>query len=319
MKGLRRRLPPANSLIFFEAAARHLNFTTAAEELHVTQAAVSRQIRLLEDHVGCDLFDRDQGRVQLTAQGRAYREAVEDSLEHIARITRRVGVEDAANAVTIACHVAVASCWLTPILDQFLDEHADVLVRQIATDRRIDMFAEGVDLAIRFGYQDASWPGLEAVRLIDEEIFPVAAPDYLAKSPGLEGPADLARHRLLQLDAKGPQWTDWPTWLGEFGMDAVGALIGPRFDNYASMIEAARCGHGVALGWRTLMDRDLNSGRLVRPMEEVVRTSRSYFLVSRAGEELSEPVSAFRGWLASVAPVASRRSRRGGRHRPVGT
>jgi LysR family glycine cleavage system transcriptional activator len=204
---LRNRLPPANSLVTFEAAARHLNFTRAATELRVTQAAVSRQVQLLEDNLGVQLFERRPRGLALTAPGQRLHAAVTMGLGHIATTAadlRRVRRE---GELTVSTSVTFANYWLMSRVAKFRAAHPDIQLRLVASAPVRDLTASGIDLAVRYGR--GKWAGVEAVHLLDNHVFPVCAPSYMARRRPLQSVTDLLQETLLHLVEFDRNWVSW--------------------------------------------------------------------------------------------------------------
>lgn len=298
MESFRRRLPPVNALVVFEAVARHLSFTQAARELGVSQAATSRQVRILEDHLGGRLFDRDRRRVRLTDNGEQLHAAVAMALGHIAATTdtlRRGG----GAALTVATSVAFAAFWLIPRLARFHAAHPEVELRLISSDRPADWASGDVDVAVEFG--DAERPGVEVHDLFGDEIFAVCAPAYLARRPAPPEVVDLTGETLLHLESDIAAWIGWPAWLERCGTPAVKNLPGPRFNNYSIVIQAALDGRGLALGWRRLIEPHLSDGRLVRVTAGAVVLEGRYVVIHRGVPEPRADARAFRAWIRAEA------------------
>jgi LysR family glycine cleavage system transcriptional activator len=287
-----RRLPPLSSLRAFEAAARHLSFTRAAAELHVTQAAVSHQVKALEDWLGLKLFRRQNRNVFLTEAGQAYLPAVREAFDGLADATRRLRQRDGEGKLTVTVTLSFAAKWLMPRLGRFRRLHPDIEFRIDATDRNVDLAREEVDVGLRYG--SGSWPGLAARRLLNEELFPVCSP---ALAAALKRPEDLAKHTLLHDDMR----QDWRMWLLAAGVRGVDPTRGPAFSSSAMCVQAAIDGEGVALGRSALVAADLAAGRLVRPFAVNLPTEFAYYVVytPQAGE--LPRVKAFVDWLAAEA------------------
>jgi LysR family glycine cleavage system transcriptional activator len=274
MRTLRRALPSPTSLVYFEAAARHRSFSTAAREMAVTQAAVSRQIRQLEDQVGIALFRRLHRRVDLTPEGIELAEAVSLGLSHIAQAISRI--QRVSNkSLTIAANVAVMALWLRPRVMDFLHRSPEMDVRLIASDEVLDYAGDGIDLAIDYGSEESMPRG--STLLFPEVIWAVASPQ-LARKLAISSPRDLASARLLHEDQIRPEWVTWTDWLQAVNCDLEFQRI-VRFNNYPILIEAASEGEGVALGWETLIDDYLRARKLVKLFSEHFVTGRGYYLV----------------------------------------
>lgn len=300
MHQFRRKLPSLASLTTFEAAARHLSFTRAAEELHVSQAAVSRQIRRLEEQLGVALFHRQHRRLTLTAPGQRFLQAVVLGLEHIAVAANEITARPDGDLVTVGASIAFATYWLMPRLARFHQAHPEIDVRVRASDYRTDLYGDEVDITFTCG--DAHLDGREAYRLFGEKAFPVCSSAYLDAHPGLRQPADLLSHTLLHLDEvvwERIGWTpiSWKTWLQHQAIDAHPRRHGQWFDNYPMVVQAALNGHGVALGWQHLVGDLVDSGALVRPLEGILNSQRSFFMLLGGDRPVSDAARAFRDWL----------------------
>lgn len=304
MVSLRKRLPPINSLVVFEAAARNLNFTRAAEELGVTQAAVSRQIAALEAHLNAKLFERLHHALRLTAKGKAFQQVVARGLDSIANSAEAIRQADTEVRVTLFANVAVATFWLNPRLPLLARRFPDTDVRLIASDEDPDDGLDGLDLAILYG--DGQWPKLDTELLFGEELFPVCSPDYLRQAPLLQSAADLLQHSLLHIDQHAPDWINWRMWLEAQGVAPPRRIRGPKFNNYALLIDMAVEGRGIGLGTRHLVDRLLEEGALVRALDASLVSERGYYLVTRRDRRLSAEAQAVLRWLRRQRPRGAR-------------
>ena len=299
MISLKRQLPSVNGLLTFEAAARHLGFTRAAQELYVSQAAVSRQIRRLEEQLGTPLFQRQHRALKLTDAGRRLHEAVTMGLSHIAAVIQDISEAERPAQIQVATTVAFATYWLLPRLNAFRERHPEADVRVLASDRYQDHLADEVDIALTCGIHDV--PGWHTDRLFEEIVFPVCSPDYLAAHPVGEL-RDLADHTLLNLDPGhweniGWEPVDWPLWLKQFGAVCRSRTPTVTFNNYPMLVEAAMAGEGIALGWRHLSETLVRQRRLVRPVDEEWSSGRSYYLAIREQPPPSPGSDALRDWL----------------------
>ncbi|MGE0718865.1 MAG: transcriptional regulator GcvA [Alphaproteobacteria bacterium] len=291
---MRRDLPPLNALRAFEAAARHLSFTRAADELAVTQAAISHQIKSLEDWLGVLLFRRLPRRLELTEGGRDLLASIREAFDRIEAAVGRARRNDQTGPLTVSVVPSFAAKWLVPRLGRFQAEHPDIDVR-LAADIRPSRFDDGVDLAIRAGR--GHWPGLQVERLLSEELFPVCSPRLLAGAVALCRPEDLARHTLLHDDFE----HDWRMWLLAAGVSGVDWRRGPRFSDSSMVIQAAVEGQGVALARSALAAEDLKAGRLVRPFTIDMASDLAYYVVAPPGHADRPKVRAFRDWLKREA------------------
>lgn len=289
-------LPSLNGLRAFEAAARHLSFTKAAEELHVTQAAVSHQIVRLEQQLGLRLFIRRNRSLTLTAEARAYLPAVQQAFDGLRQATMKLNRGKSSGILTVTCMTSFAAAWLVPRLGIFQARHPEIEVRLTTSLNLVDFRREDVDMGIRLGHGD--WPGLRIDRLMGEEVFPVCAPSLLAGAEPLRKPADLARHTLLHI----AQWPrGWADWLAEAGVRGLEGARNQRFDLHMTAFQMAAQGNGVALGVSPLVDADLAAGRLVIPFGPRLPVDYAYFVV--APEETADrpKIRAFRDWLLKEA------------------
>ncbi|MFC6673002.1 transcriptional regulator GcvA [Marinobacterium aestuariivivens] len=296
MYPLKPQLPPMSSLIAFEAAARHLSFTRAAEELHLTQAAISRQIRQLEENLGLALFTRSHRAVRLTAEGRKFQHTVATALELLATAAGDLRHAKPHSPLSIAADLSIAAFWLMPRLPRFREAHPGIDIRVIASDDNTDRLEDGVDIAIQYG-DEGGWPRYRRDYLLDEEVFPVCSPAYLARFPWLKEPADLLQTTLLHHEDEHWDWMDWRNWLASQGIRLTGQRQDLQINNYPLLIQAAIAGQGVALGWRHLLDDLLASGLLVRPIAASLRTRRGYYLITPDTDRLSPNAQRFCDWV----------------------
>lgn len=294
----RKRLPPLDFLVAFEAAARHLSFTKAARELHITQAAVSRQIRILEEHLGLKLFDRQHRSVRLTPEGLEFQHTVAMSLAHVGNAVSELRARGAGSGLTVATDQSIAALWLVPRLREIRDQQPAINLRLIASDNEADCLTRDVDVAILHGKGD--WHGFESSLLLDEEVFPVCSPDYLRACGAVRTPADLLDLALVDHEDDRWTWINWRVWFTENGVDLPAERHSLGMNNYPLVIQAACAGQGLALGWRYLVDDLIAQGALVRPIEASVRTSFGYYLVWLHGRPLSAEAEAFCAWVKAA-------------------
>jgi LysR family transcriptional regulator, glycine cleavage system transcriptional activator len=289
-----RRLPPLNALPSFEAAARHLSFSRAANELRVTHGAVSRAVRHLEDHLGVQLMIRATRSVRLTPIGASFAAEIRDVLEHLAAATS-AATGQSSGIVNVSTIDSFAARWLMPRLFRFRRAHADIDVRVGTSERLADFVSDGIDIAVRCG--GGQYPGLSAELLMKEDHFPVCSPKLLKGRYPLRTPADLARHTLLH----DVFTVDWAIWLHSAGINNVDPHRGPTFLSSDHAIQAAVRGEGVVLGRSTLVADDLAAGRLVRPFELSLPAGFAYYLVYPPRSLQRPNVKVFRDWLISEA------------------
>jgi LysR family transcriptional regulator, glycine cleavage system transcriptional activator len=296
----RRRLPPLNALRAFEAAARHMNFSRAAEELSVTPGAVSQQIQNLEDYVGAPLFKRTPKGLLLTDAAQTALPALREAFDRLGEAASMLTAAVDGRRVTVSAAPSFAAKWLVPRLGRFEAAHPEVDVWLSAGIELVD-FANGeVDVAIRYG--SGRYPGLEVQRLMSETVIPVASPALVAER-ALGMPEDLAHHILLHdgspdADESCPDWTMWLTARGVKGVDGA---RGPRFNQSSLVIEAAMNGRGVALAKRALAQADIDAGRLVAPLQIATAVDFAYYVVHPKAKGRLPQVKAFVKWLGEEA------------------
>lgn len=296
-----RRLPPLNALRAFEAAARHLSFTKAAAELNVTAAAISHQVKGLEEITGVPLFKRLTRALALSARGKAALPALSEGFDMLADAAAQLSGGDDIDVLTVTTAPSFAAKWLVPRLDDFQEENPDTKVRIDASMDLVDLRRDGVDVAIRYGCGD--YPGHHTDHLFEEEIFPVCSPQLMAGLHPLNSPENLIYHTLLHVGfaADNQYYPDWRMWLKSAGITGVDWRKGPEFSLENMAVQAAQEGHGVALVNSSLVRDDLASGALVRPFDLGIQTDCAYYLVIPE-ESMGRPtVSAFRKWLLGLA------------------
>lgn len=288
----RRILPSLTALQFFDAAARHMSFTRAARELHVTQSAVSRQIRQLEDYLGRPLFRRLKQRLVLTEPGEAYSIAVRDLLDHAEAATLQLMACGGGGVLTVALLPTFGSRWLIPRIADFTVRHPDIQLDLVTQVKPFDFSGSHIDVAIHFGSE--VWPGAVCHRLMGEVVVPVAAPALLAGSGHLGRPEDVERFTLLQHVTR-PQ--AWQEWLRACGVENLDGRAGPRFEQFHMVIQAAIAGVGLALLPQFLIQEELAGGRLVVAIDRPVTSEYAYYLVYPERKADLPRVAVFRDWL----------------------
>ncbi len=296
-----RRLPPLNALKTFEAAARHASFTQAAEELCVTQGAVSHQVKALEAELGLKLFNREHQRLVITEAGSTYLEVVRDALDRIAAGTERLLQRQSAGALTVSTSPNFASKWLVHRLARFATAHPVIDLRISASLHHVDFAREDVDLAIR--HSDGQANGLHVTRLCTEELVVVCSPKLFAGRNALRKPADLARHTLLHINDR----KDWVRWLEAADVRNVDVSRGPILNQASMAIDAAVDGQGVALARSALAAWDLIGGRLVRPFALALPVPYAYWIVCPKATANLPKIVTFRDWLLAEAAEDVRR------------
>jgi LysR family glycine cleavage system transcriptional activator len=291
-----RRLPPMNTLRAFEAAGRLLSFTRAAEELHVTQAAISHQIKNLETSIGVRLFRRLNRALLMTEAGQRYLPAVRDALDALGDATNGLTRTDESGVLMISTLPSFAATWLVPRLTKFRTVHPEIDILISASDEIVDLVRDDLDMGIRYG--SGTYAGLRSDRLLGEEQFIVCNPRLVNDGLyPLREPDDLRYHTLLHDEA----FTDWQRWLGEMGVSGANAARGPTFNHSNVVIEAAIDGQGVALARSAIAAAALADGRLVKPFDISVPLAPAYYVVSPWENAERAKVVIFRDWLLAEA------------------
>lgn len=301
-----KRLDPSliGFLVTFEAAARTGSFTRAAEELAISQPAVSHAMRGLESELGLSLFERRHKGVDLTPAGQYLLEQASLGLTLIDQALRELRNRTRGQQVTLAVSTATATWWLMPRIARFKQLHPQVELRCITTDVDLNLEREQIDLAITLG--SGEFLGHERWHFVDEEVFPVCSPSYLARHPGLSEPAALTQADLLHLEERYRPRLDWPGWLAHCGLTLPlgGKLF--TFNDYSIVLQAALEGQGVALGWRHIVAPLIEQGRLVVPLRQAVTTDQPIYIVAPAGRALRPAASDLRDWLIAEARADQR-------------
>lgn len=292
-------LPPLGALHAFEAAARHLSFKAAAEELHVTPGAVSQQIKLLEERLGVPVFVRHSRGIALTEAGRLLLPPTQGAFRLLSDAVARVRAADASNVLTVSMLPSFAALWFVPRLGSFRACCPELDVRISATPKLTDLGRDDVDAAIRCGL--GHYPGHHREHLFTEEMFPVCSPALLRGPAPLREPADLARQTLLHDELR----QEWPLWLKAAGIEGIDTSRGPSFSLWDLAFQAAVGGQGVALGRSALVADYLRSGKLVRPFEISSPSEFGYYFLCLPERAAEPKIAAFRTWLRDEVARAS--------------
>jgi LysR family transcriptional regulator, glycine cleavage system transcriptional activator len=294
-------VPPLELLVAFEAAARHLSFTRAADEIALTQSAVSRQIQALEERLGVILFKRLHRALVLTAEGRTFQQATAEALATIDRATRSLKSAGEARTVVVSTTPGFAGLWLIPRLSSFVASHPGVDVRISAGYALANLERDGVDVAVR--YRPVEDLPAAAVLLFGETVFPVCSPRLRrAAGAALKAPADLAGQTWLRMEPDGSnQLQDWGLWLPAMQLADLKPAGVLHFSSYDQLIQAAVAGQGIALGREPLIDQLLKSKKLVAPFADAVVSPRGYCMLVAASALRRPEVAAFTAWLAAQA------------------
>lgn len=285
-----RLLPPLNPLKAFESAARNQSLTVAADELNVTQVAVSRQVRVLEDYLDVTLFRRLHKGIELTREGQALYEGISKAFEEIETATRHVSRRHQRNILAVQSYTTFSQRWLLPRLSAFHDAHPKIEIRLSSSSEPADFATDNLDAAIRGG--DGSWPDLHAEKLADMELVPVCSPAFLANNP-LATPSDLMKVRLLHSMARP---NDWASWLKSSGVatEPKNRLL---FENSSLAYEAAMLDLGVAIANRHFVQLQLRANTLIMPFSHGCQTGESYYLTWPKKDKPSTPLLRFLEWV----------------------
>jgi LysR family transcriptional regulator, glycine cleavage system transcriptional activator len=294
-----RRLPPLNAVKTFEAAARSESFARAAEELRVTPAAVSHQVKALEATLGLKLFTRERQRLAITEAGREYLSVVRDALDRLALGTERLVERRKSGMLTLSTSPDFAAKWLVQRLGRLAESLPELDLRVSATRHHVNFAGEDIDVAVRHG--DGAWPGLDAVRLCSERLFPVCSPKLVSARKPVATAADLLKFPLLRLG-------DWSTWMRWFEAAGVvnAAPRGPVLNRASMLIDAAVDGQGIALARTALAAADLINGRLIRPIDVSLPMASTYWIVCPKVTSRTPKIAAFREWLLAEAAEDAR-------------
>lgn len=303
-----RHIPGLQSLKAFDASARLLSFTKAAQELNVTPAAISHQIKELEELTGVTLFHRTSRHMQLSRAGMILKPAIADALEGLTDALQRIRQLENPMQVRVTASPSIAAKWLVPRLDRFLDAVPGADVRIDVSSSVLDLERDDVDVAIRFG--DGIYPGLSVDKLFHDVLFPVCSPGLLQEGKPLREPRDLLQFTLIHLEyeAQGAVWPNWRMWMLAAGIKDFNDTRGLHFSQTSLAIQAAIDGHGVALGDSTLVGDDLAAGRLVKPFELALKSPAqfAYHLITRRDTADRPMIKTFRNWILAEAAASQR-------------
>lgn len=296
------RLPSLDLLKGFDAAARHLSFTRAAQDLFLTQSALSRQIQTLEEQLGVPLFERRHRELRLTSAGQTLHVTAKAVLEELAQAIGKIRHEQTSLPLTVSTNQPFASLWLIPRLAHFRARHPAIDVFISADNRIVDLDRERIDLAVRYCAEASAPPG--SPRLFGERLLPVCSPALAAdRTRPIRRPEDLARHVLLHIDGTGGRyaWLNWAAWLAAVGVRELSPAGSLRFTHFDQVIQAAVDGQGVALGRVPLIDALLKQRKLVAPLRGKYTTARAYFVVRGTRTPVRPEAQAFVDWLIEEA------------------
>ena len=292
MQDYKSRLPNLDSLITFDAVARHQSFTLAANELCLTQPAVSQRIKLLEQEMGIQLFERFHKSIRLSAHGNEFHNSVVVALNHLVAASEMVKNTFHTLSIKITADIAMSACWLAPRLSDLQKVFNDTCIELIATDSPKSYLDPSIDISIVHG--QGEWSGFNSTLLFSEEVVPVCSQSYLDRNGPIENIEDLAQANLIDLIYEKWTWMNWTIWLSESNVMHSKINRAFRSNLYDATIQAAKEGLGVALGWRYFVDPDLLDHSLVMPISKSVKTSNGYYLlINESSPNLAqiEPIS----------------------------
>jgi LysR family transcriptional regulator, glycine cleavage system transcriptional activator len=310
---MRRNLPPLLAVRAFDAAARHMSFSLAGEELHVTQSAISRQIKVLEEALGYPLFVRSIRRVTLTPQGVLYQQAAADALDILERASSRSA--NVKRILTISAPQSLATFWLLPRLSEFAETYPHIDVRVRTSTEPADFERDEIDVAIRLGRMPGvrydpdqprvpqalvrSWKGVSAVHLWDEVLVPVLSKKLLRQGPPLKTPADLRNYKLLHVALRPDAWADWFRCNKAAYPKRASTM---EFGHFFMALEAAKAGHGVALAPRLFLDGPFGSGgEMACPLPAATKSAGAYYFLCKESMANDRTVRTFLNWLTGNA------------------
>ena len=285
------------NIITFESAARLGSFTRAGAELHLSQAAVSRQIQKLEERLGVPLFIRGHKEVTLNAAGKLFQNAVTESISTIQRCVDDIERLDSCKA-TVAASLGMSSFWLMPAILVFQKHYPNIDIRVLASDETCDFRHDPVDFAIQYG--DGHWPGVTAIEILEEVLFPVCSPQYLEQR-GISRVEDIAEETLIDYDKSNSRWATWEAWLKSAGMKTKPLHIGLQLSHYDLVYRAVCAGHGIGISWSYAIPQEARDQLVVRPIDAVVRTGHAEYLVYPKDKPLSKSAQILLNWLVSYA------------------
>ena len=296
-----RHLPSMNALRAFHTSSRCLSFTRAAQELNVTQGAVSHQVKGLEELLGVKLFHRIRQRLQLTEQGKGYLPFVREALDLLQAGNDYLAASYQSGVLTVSVSPNFAGKWLVHRLGEFISTHADIELRISASMQHVEFGHSDIDLAIRHG--DGNWPDLSVTRLCPEQIFAVCSPSFLHRNGPLTEPEILTEKVLLHDRSR----QDWPLWFAAAGVSDARVPSGPQFDQTSMVIDAAVEGQGIALARSALAARDLLAGRLIRLFDITLPAPFAYYIVCPKAVAMMPKIKLFKDWLLDEAQKDARK------------
>lgn len=301
----RKLLPPLDYLLAFEAAAQLGSFARASEQLNLSETAISRKVRLLEQHYDLPLFIRGHRSISLTSHGEVLLNSVGGALDILRDASEDIFAQHKNNAVRLAATNSVASLWLMPRLRSFRRGNTRVKIMLVASDSDEECLSDEMDLSILRG--DGDWPGFEARLLFGETVFPICSPGYLRRNPEVTTLTKIPEVDLIEVRSSHTEWMDWRTWLNHQGVADFTLERAAFFNTYPLAVQAAVDGLGVALGWGHLVDHLLESGKLVRPVSEsFARTENGYYLLKNTKKKPFAEQELVEEWLVRSSDARQR-------------
>ena len=294
MTKFRTRLPPFPALVAFEAAARLKSFTSAANELGVSQPAVTRQIRDFENMIGAPLFNRLHRSVELTERGRELAQILTRNLEEIAGAVERLRVSRTSVELKITSYVSFSSLWLVPRIMKFGEDHPDVSFHTVSQHRGAELQMSSVDVALRYG--QGGWTDGEVHYLFNDWLFPVCSPDYLRRYGGEIRLEDLWRHKIIDCDNHG-EWPDWPQFMAYHDVHGERLNIAHHYTYYTDALVAAIAGHGILMGWQSHVSDRIAAGQLVRFLPHTMPSRDGHYLVVKSERKNLPVIKSLITWL----------------------
>lgn len=292
-----KRLPPLNALRAFEAAARNLSITKAAQELHVTHAAVSQQLKLLENYLNIPLLKREGKRIALTARGILYAQALNSAFSNIHQATEQLQKQNNEHVLTIRMPQTLALRWFIPRMHDFHNTHPDIELRVSTTPAEIDFSQESIDLAIYYG--DGRWPDLHKDLLFEDNIFPVCNPNLLADKSKRFLQENIYSFKFIYITAK-LRTKDWPIWLMAAKLHEPPKSSRLYFQDTIQALQAAQAGMGIAIAHEPFVIDDIKSTRLIAPFKVKVKLPNNYYLVCPKHDLGKNKIKKFRAWLLKI-------------------
>ncbi|MGE8327711.1 MAG: LysR substrate-binding domain-containing protein [Pseudomonas urmiensis] len=302
-RGYRRIIPSMTALLQFESVARLKSFTQAAKELGVTQAAVSKQIKVLEENIGSSLFNRLPRGIELTHEGQALFAVISKSLQKIATIFDEINHESSHKEITLGATASFSQFQIMPRLAALRDAMPELKLRLTTQMFTGDLRTQETDIVVRYG--DGQWVDGESIFLFNEEIFPVCSPGWLAHNPAPTSLEELASACLLEADSTSEGWMNWQGWFKALGLSTHKLNYTLRCNLHANAVHAALHGHGIGLGWGRVVEHLLTTGELVRLEPFVVRPTDAYYVIIPDGRSATPEAWAVIRWLQQRAPLSA--------------